>query len=209
MNRFRRKRFQTFIDLLDVKESDHILDVGGLPYNWVELGWQGMVTCRSLSQIPQGQYGDGNVSYLVHDCTQLPYKAGGVDVVYSNSLLEHVNPNGQKMIAAEIQRVARRYWVQIPHLYALVEPHFYFPFFWGLPPIIRRLVATGWTGTYRKLQGKPNYYLPELDTMHLLTTKEVKQLFPNARIWVERLAGFPKSVIAWNAGGKIKDDKGN
>jgi len=206
MNYFRKKRFRLFLNLLEVKASDHIIDVGGLPYDCIDLAWQGKVTCFSLSDIRQGPWGDGNIEYRMHDCTALPFIDGSVDVVYSNSLLEHVGAANQPLIAAEIRRVARKYWVQIPHFYTPVEPHFYFPFFWALPPIIRRLVATGWTGAYRKLQGKPNYYLPELDTMHLLTTKEVKQFFPNACIWVERLAGFPKSVIAWNAGGKVPDD---
>ena len=124
MNRFRRKRFQQFFDLFQVNKSTTILDVGGLPYDWIELGHQGSVICVSLSPLREGQWGDGNIIYLRQDATALPYPDKSFDVVYSNSLLEHVGRSNQPKVAAEIRRVAKRYWVQTPNRYFPVEPHY-------------------------------------------------------------------------------------
>lgn len=35
-----------------------------------------------------------------------------------------------------------------------------------------------------------------VDEMHLLGVQEMRQFFPNASIWRERLLGFAKSLVA-------------
>ena len=166
MNHFRRKRFTQFLELMKVTDKTTILDVGGLPYDWLELGFAGSVICISLSELREGKYGNGNIVYLCQDATSLPYKDKFFDVVYSNSLLEHVGRENQSAVATEIQRVGRQYWVQTPHRNFPIEPHYRAPFFYQMPYTMRKLVATYWT----PLVHKENYYLEELDTIWLLTT---------------------------------------
>ena len=67
------------------------------------------------------------------------------------------------------------------------------PFFWKLPLSVRSLMAKYWTPLIRK----HNYYLRELDTMHLLVKKEMRELFPEANILSEKFLGLVKSLIAW------------
>ena len=192
MNRFRRKRFKHFFELMQITLSARILDVGGLPYDWVELGYKGSVICVALSPLHEGQWGDGNIIYLRQEATALPYPDESFDVAYSNSLLEHVGRDNQPKVAAEIKRVARRYWVQTPYRYFPVEPHYYGLFYHQMPRALRRLIAAYWT----PLIEKRNCYLSEVDTIYLLDTQELQALFSEAEVIQEKFLGLTKSVIA-------------
>ena len=196
MNRFRRKRFALFFDLMQINNSTTILDVGGLPYDWIELGYQGKVICVSLSRIREGLWGDGNIIYLRQDATALPYPDKAFDVVYSNSLLEHVGRHNQAQVAYEIRRVAKRYWVQAPNRYFPIELHYYALFYHQMPYGLRKLIATYWTSFVRKvLLRKPNYYLSEIDTIYPSRFGELQTLFPEAKIIKEKVLFFTKSYI--------------
>lgn len=192
MSYFRRKRFQQFFQTLEVSNTSPILDVGGLPYDWVNIKYRGPVICASLSTIREGEWGDGNIIYRRQDATELPYSDGAFEVVYSNSLLEHVGQENQSKVAAEIRRVAKHYWVQVPHRNFPIEPHYRAVFFYQLPPRLRRLIATRWT----PLVKKHNHYLAEVDTIHLLDFQEMQTLFPESTILQEKFMGFTKSLIA-------------
>lgn len=195
MNRFRRKRFEQLFSMMDVTDDSTILDVGGLPYDWIELDFRGEVICISLSNIHEGYYGDGNIEYRIKDATTLPYDDMAFDIVYSNSLLEHVGRQNQPVVAKEIRRVGCKYWVQVPDRNFPIEPHFRAPFFYQMPFPMRKFVATYWTSLIRK----KNYYLKELDTIHLLTANELQALFDDAEILKEKFLGFTKSIIAVKA----------
>jgi ubiquinone/menaquinone biosynthesis C-methylase UbiE len=178
--------------MMHITNQSTILDVGGLPHDWLSLNFTGQVICVSLSQIREGPYGNGNIIYLRQDATTLPYRDQQFDVVFSNSLLEHVGRENQLTVSKEIQRVGRSYWVQTPHRNFPLEPHYRAPFFYQLPYPVRKFVATYWTSMIRK----QNHYLNELDTIHLLTTKELKTFFPQAKIVKEKFFGLTKSIIA-------------
>lgn len=192
MNRFRRKRFQQLFQTMEITNTMTLLDVGGLPYDWVELKYPGQVICISLSSIREGEWGEGNITYRRGNATALPYPDGTFDVVYSNSLLEHVGRENQSKVANEIIRVARRYWVQAPHRNFPFEPHYRAVFFYQMPPRLRKFVAAYWTS----LIGKKNHYLAEVDTIHPPNVREMQALFPGATILREKVMGLTKSLIA-------------
>lgn len=132
----------------------------------------------------------GNVTQLA-DVSDRQY-----DVAFSNSVIEHVgNLYQQNRFAREIQRVAPCFVLQTPNRYFPLEPHFYVPFFPFIPLGIR-------TGLHRRF--RLGWFAPEADELkariecdeiRLLTRKELKLLFPKARIHTERLAGLAKSFI--------------
>jgi hypothetical protein len=68
------------------KES-RILDVGGCRWNWELIPHKCHVTFLNLA-IPEGQI--KNMTWVVGNGLYLPFKDGSFDVVYSNSVIEHL-----------------------------------------------------------------------------------------------------------------------
>lgn len=180
-----------FFQLMRVSPADKILDVGGLPGNWLELGYQGRVICVGLNPLYEG-FESGKITYEVNDAKNLAFPDRSFDIVYSNSLLEHVGRKNQSEVAKEISRVGKRYWVQAPNRNFPIEPHYRALFFYQLPPRLRRLVARYWT----PIVWKENYYLPQVDTIYPPSFQEMQALFPGATILREKLLGLTKSFIA-------------
>jgi SAM-dependent methyltransferase len=114
----------------------------------------------------------------------LPFEPGEFDVAYSNSLVEHLHPADRPRFAAEIRRVAGRYWVQTPNRYFPIEPHVLLPGYQFLPERAqRRIWRIGMPrGPYEQIE--------------LLNAAELRRLFPDAVILRERFAGLTKSLIA-------------
>lgn len=73
-------------------------------------------------------------SYVQGDGRNLPYTNNEFDIVFSNSVIEHVGTfEDQKRFAEEIRRVAKSYWVQTPNRHFPVETHLIAPFIHFLP----------------------------------------------------------------------------
>jgi hypothetical protein len=122
------------------------------------------------------------------------------DVIFSNSLIEHLPGRElQRQLAQAIIDSGRPSFLQTPNKRSPLDPHFprpYVPFFAAYPRSVQaRLlswsalgsssVAPSYDAALARLQ---NYYPP--------TTRDVRQLLPNARIVIERPLGFPMSIIA-------------
>jgi SAM-dependent methyltransferase len=114
----------------------------------------------------------------------MPFADDEFDVVWCNSLIEHVDPADRAGVAAEIRRVASRWWVQTPNRWFPVEPHVLLPLFQFLPRAIRkRLWRFGASGE-------------QFHDIPLLTEKELKNLFPESEIVRERIGPLTKSLVA-------------
>jgi SAM-dependent methyltransferase len=122
--------------------------------------------------------------FVQGDARALPFEPGSFDIAYSNSLVEHLDPADRPRFAAEIRRVAGRYWVQTPNRYFPIEPHVLLPGFQFLPESARRrLWKLGTPGT-------------PYEPIELLGAAELRELFPDAVILLERFLGLTKSLIA-------------
>ena len=67
---------------------------------------------------------------------------GSYDVVFSNSLLEHVGGHAQRSaLAREVHALAPRHWVQTPYRYFPLEPHWLFPGLQFMPMAARARLA--------------------------------------------------------------------
>ncbi len=190
---FRIRRFRQFLDQLKISVGDSILDVGGLPQTWEGTGLESNVTIVNLQVDVQRKPA---LRWVIGDaCNLNMFRDNEFDVVFSNSVIEHVGDmDRQRCMASEIQRVARRYWVQTPHKHFPLEIHFLFPCFQYFPRNARVRIANVWPLSHAKMLGLDPIY--ELDHIWLLTRNQFSSLFPQARILTERVLGMPKSLIA-------------
>jgi SAM-dependent methyltransferase len=201
-SRLRRRRLSFFTDLLATLPSPvTILDVGGTAAFWKAAAFPAdsvNVTLLNLRHEPSED--DGRFTRIIGDACDLgAYADGSIDVVYSNSVIEHVGSfEQQRRMANEIRRVGKRYFVQTPNKHFPIEPHYVFPAYQFLPLAVRAFLHTkfrlGWTPRERNWQAA----MEIAGSVRLLTVAEVTRLFPEAALYREYFAGLTKSVIAYH-----------
>jgi SAM-dependent methyltransferase len=129
----RRTRYDRIAEMLDIRPSDRILDVG------CGKGGGSVASYNRTNEIVGVDLFDpdelslrqANFSYVQGDACDLKSLSDkSFDVAISIGMLEHIRPR-ERLLAAirETQRVACRYCFVVPHKYAFVEPHFQMPFF--------------------------------------------------------------------------------
>ncbi len=98
-----------------------ILDVGGRPDYWNNVGFENIAAIRLLNNDPNelDRKATSNLfaSEVGDACDLSNYADKSIDLVHSNSVIEHVG-QWQKMcsMADEVQRVGLSGWVQTPGL---------------------------------------------------------------------------------------------
>ncbi len=203
--RMRRARFALFLELLGrLPGHVEILDIGGTQEFWSLMlpGDPGDIRVTLLNLEHQRVSSRHFVS-ASGDARAMPQFADrSFDVVFSNSVIEHVGSYvEQAKMAAEIRRVGKRYFVQTPNKRFPLEPHFLFPWFQYLPAAIRggmlQRFNVGW---YQRIPDAAAARA-EVDSIQLLTRRRFVSLFPGAGLHVERFAGLAKSFTVfdgWN-----------
>ncbi len=200
--RLRRRRFAFFGALLDrVAKPIRILDVGGTPTFWQMMESSERrdleITLLNLFDIerPPPQF-----HCVVGDARDLTRFADReFDVVFSNSVIEHVGNYGdQQKMAESVRRVGKRYFVQTPNKYFPIEPHFFVPLFQFLPIGARAWLLNHFDlGWYKRM---PDYQAAkrEVEAVRLLTERELMRLFPDGILYRERFFGFVKSLTVYH-----------
>lgn len=175
--------------------SARILDVGGDVYPWNELNPAARVTILNISP-PRSIPNNNQFEFVVGTGTDLQYPDGSFDLVFSNSVIEHVGDLlAQEQFAREALRVGKRVYCQTPNKWFPIEPHFIAIFIHWLPfPIARKLVRFGtiWGWVNKPSQEVIDSYL---STIRLLTMRELVGLFPGCTLRRERVLGLTKSFI--------------
>ena len=193
---FRRRRIQLLLDILKPQPTTRILDVGGYVGNWDKVvPIESPVTCLNL-QAPKGPVPE-RFTCCAGDGRCLPFADRSFDLVFSNSVIEHVGTyEDQKRFAAELRRVGGQIFVQTPNRWFFIETHFLTVFVHFLPwRFARRLIRVfslrGW------MRRGDNIDLKELaNELRLLGLREVRELFPDCEIHREKWFGFTKSFVA-------------
>jgi hypothetical protein len=199
LKHFRAQRMKTFYDVLEIKAETKILDVGGAPWLWMIAAEQGLPQPQItiLNIFPEHRQLPPNMRWIVGDGCNLPFEDKEFDVVFSNSVIEHLGCyDSQSSFAREIRRVGRNYWVQTPDPRFPVEPHYLSPFIHWLPVEQRRKIArygTVWGLLERPTQGEVDEMVNEI---RLIRQMDMEALFPDAELINERWMGLPKSLIA-------------
>ncbi len=196
---FRRKRMERFIKELGVTAQTRILDVGGVPETWETFPCRPTVVLLNMPRTRSEM--TGSLCWVAGDGCSLPFRDGTFDVVFSNSVLEHVGGSAnQERFAREVERVGHGYWVQTPNLWFPVETHLLTPFIHWFPRSWQRVIVprfTVWGALMRISRDRRQYYFEHyLSDVRLLGRRQMSSLFPGARLIRERVCGLTKSLIA-------------
>jgi hypothetical protein len=197
---FRRRRMNTFYAMFQPSPHTRVLDIGGAPNTWIaESSYDSRfsVTMVNLRFPDPDVVTDGRFIAVEGDATDLPFPSESFDIVFSNSVIEHMTTwERQREFAAEARRVAEQLWIQTPARSFPLEPHLLAPFFQYLPRSLQARMARYFT--LWGLLTKPTAARVEemISDIRLLTYREMKQLFPDCLILKERLFGLTKSYVA-------------
>lgn len=194
---------QRFAREFGIKGETRILDVGGGPFNWSLLDVKPRVTIVNMPRAREAF--DDHFVCVFADGRRLPFPDQSFDIVFSNSVIEHVGDwDSQRTFAAEIARVGRTYWVQTPNRGFPVEPHLMTPFLHFLPREWQSVIArrfTVWAMIERPSRDRWEYYIEHyLRDIRLVDAGEMQRLFPGAEIMRERLGGMTKALVAMRTG---------
>jgi hypothetical protein len=120
----------------------------------------------------------------------------GADLIYSNSVIEHVGGHWRRQRFAAAVRKADRYWVQTPNRYFPIEPHFMMPWLQHFPLRAKAFLVAHWpVGHYASYRDREKILEGAMD-IELLSGAEMGIYFPDAEIRRERVLGLTKSLIA-------------
>lgn len=190
---FRRRRMESFARLLGITPSTTVLDVGGSAFNWAYCPVRPQITILNLDKEIDAK----GFRFICADATQMPFSCREFDVVFCNSVIEHLyDAEKQKRLAEEIARVGRHYFVQTPDYWFPIEPHYLTPFVQFVPHKLK-----SWVHRWATLRGwldRPDKHTCAQWTneIHLLRASEMRALFPDASLVRERVLGWSKSLIA-------------
>lgn len=203
-NRFRLRRFIRFLGMADEIIADKgackIIDIGGRMEHWSALSdlWHDKKIEVTLVNLETEAIANPHFQSLAADARNLSrFETNAFDLVYSNSVIEHVGQwADQKRMASEARRVAPRHFVQTPNYWFPLEPHFRTPFIHWLPEPWRiAIVRARACGFYPKAKNVDEAR-SILDDAKLLDFAAMQTLFPDSIIEREKVALLTKSLIA-------------
>lgn len=187
---------ERFARLFGITEHSTVLDLGGSPFIWELLRVRPRLT---LLNLPSSNIAPGWCEVRYGDACDAPFASRQFDVVFSNSVIEHVGDwERQRNFARECARCGNGYYVQTPNRWFPVDPHTFFPFVHWLP-------RTCWPKMIRYSPRALFFHagpadLEDLAGLRLLGRREMAELFPDAKIIAEKFLGITKSLIAVRRG---------
>ncbi len=196
----RAKRWQELLRCFPDLAEMRVLDLGGTPASWRSAPVRpAHVVTVNLDPRAARQSEQGITPVVADACTlSLPgnLSAERFDLVYSNSVLEHVGGHHRRQQFADtVHAHGTHHWVQTPYRYFPVEPHWLFPGLQLLPFRVRVAVSQHWPHGHIPRSGRAQA-TRHVQEVELLSLTEMRSYFSDSHIWIERLAGLPKSLVA-------------
>jgi len=196
-SRRRARRWNWLQETFPHLDQMTVLDLGGYPSTWTQAAIHPkhvhVINIEDLSpEAPDWIKVDRG------DACALPdhVLANRYDLVFSNSVLEHVGGHERRMRFAEaVHRHAPAHWVQTPYRYFPIEPHWIAPGMQFLPVRARVTVARTWPLAHVKSTSVRDALDGVLWT-ELVDRTQMRYYFPDSKLRSERMFGLTKSLIA-------------
>lgn len=202
----RKDRFLLFNSLVStLPRPVNVLDLGGRQKFWEEMNFTKEADINlTILNLEKVEVTKPNFRSLVGDTRKIPeLKNQEFDVVFSNSVIEHVGDyQQQSQMVEEIKRLGKRYFIQTPNYFFPIEPHFLFPCFQFFPLDLKVFILLNFgAGWYKKVDNQQEA-VEVANSVNLLTEDKIRSLFPEATIYKEKLFGLTKSFIAYSGWNK-------
>jgi hypothetical protein len=181
-------------------DSMSVIDLGGTVEAWLRAPLR-PASVHVINLEPQPEEMADWIRADQADACDLPDRiaGGGYDLVFSNSVIEHVGGHSQRIRFAEaVHKLADRHWVQTPYRYFPVEPHWLFPGFQFLPVTARAGLSQRWPFAHSPSHDRQSG-LRAVMAVELLSRTEFAFYFPHSVIRYEHMLGAVKSLIAIKA----------
>jgi hypothetical protein len=196
-SRRRAQRWAWLVETFPDLDQMSVIDLGGDPATWMQSPVHPkhvhMINIEELNpHVPDWI----EIDYA--DACALPEQIASrrYDLVFSNSVLEHVGGHERRLRFAEaVHQLAPAHWVQTPYRYFPVEPHWIAPGMQFLPVRARVSVARRWPLAHVRSSSVRNALDGVLWT-ELVDRTQMRYYFPDSMIRSERLLGVAKSLIA-------------
>jgi hypothetical protein len=194
---------QQFVRESGITPQTRVLDIGGTADFWdlspIRPRLVLLNTPRAKAELV------GAAEWVAGDGRCLPFRDQSFDLVFSNSVIEHVGDRAsQERFAQEVARVGRAYWVQTPYRWFPVEQHLMTPFIHWLPKAWQRVLVPRfnlWSALSHVTPDRRNFYVEHyLNDVRLLSVGEMQDMFPGARLLRERFFGITKSLTVHRPG---------
>ncbi len=186
-----RKRFSlqegaTVLDLGSQVDNGQILEMRAGHGRVVAMNLMPEHLRRIGEQFPSAERCVGNALHL-------PFPDQTFDLVYSNAVIEHVGSfEDQKAMAREVMRVGRNWFIATPNRWFPFEFHMRLPLVSWLPaPQMKRV------GKLCSYSHQERRYRSGIEQqIRLMTSAEMKQLFPSSEVVALRITAWPETLIA-------------
>jgi 2-polyprenyl-3-methyl-5-hydroxy-6-metoxy-1,4-benzoquinol methylase len=118
---FRKRRMGIFCERFAIDKNTTVLDVGGGAFNWTLVSERPKLTILDVyDHSDKVKWAE----YVVGDGCSTGFATASFDVVFSNSVIEHVGGiERQRQFAAECMRCGRGFFVQTPNKWFPFDTH--------------------------------------------------------------------------------------
>lgn len=184
-----------------------VLDAGGSSIYWIERGVADddrfRITVLNLDDAEfRKRQPHPRIAEVIGDVTKLSelYPPGSWDIVFSNSVIEHVgNLAAQRAMADGVRQVADAYFIQTPNRRFPLEPHFVEPMY--LSPLCHPRMPQAlrlWAAARTASGGStPDETRQIVDSIRLMNKPELMACFPDAQLAPEKFHGLVKSWMVY------------
>jgi len=196
----RARKMGLLRERVSLRPGDRILDLGsqlddgpGLLLE-SQVGAEAVVACNidrdHLDRIGAALPG---VGLVLADGRRLPFADKSFDLVFSNAVIEHVGGiEDQTLMASEIQRVGKRWFITTPNRWFPFEFHTRMPFYSWLPAKTMTRAAHLWS--YNHVAGRYQHGIRRAHT-RLMTCSELRRVFPSSSVLPIQVTVWPETLV--------------